>query len=309
MPENKKPTYVTYKGTKIEPLRDDNTYSWLDDAQNLLIIEDKWKFVDAITAKKTAQDLGLSNEELVRNRAVTRAILSLLITHDTWQQYKGYELPHLIWEQIELKASQLQAEKEALCLQQLESISFDKNKGMDDYINRISRKVAEIRGVNGVISDVTISGHLIRGLPGAYEPYEPLLNTYRADVNKVKLELLKAEAMIKEKLLRAKPSNQPVDNTPKALAAQGGGNRSNNQSNNQNRSNRRGGHNQGNQQPKNPDAYCTFHKFNGHDIKDCTAFKLAQEYFKSNGKDPNSTNQEASETPVYKKNYIIIAKR
>ena len=40
MPDSKKSTHVTYKGTKIEPLSDDNIYSWIDDAMNLFIIED-----------------------------------------------------------------------------------------------------------------------------------------------------------------------------------------------------------------------------------------------------------------------------
>jgi len=43
----------------------------------------------------------------------------------------------------------------------------------------------------------------------------------------------------------------------------------------------------------------------GHDIKDCTIYKLAQDYFNSNRKDPNSYNQEAllALLTVYKKAY------
>ena len=40
MPDTKKLTHVTYKGTKIEPLSDNNIYSWMDDAMNLFIVED-----------------------------------------------------------------------------------------------------------------------------------------------------------------------------------------------------------------------------------------------------------------------------
>jgi hypothetical protein len=42
MPDSKKSVYVTYKGTKIEPLSDSNIYSWIDDAMNIFIIEDLW---------------------------------------------------------------------------------------------------------------------------------------------------------------------------------------------------------------------------------------------------------------------------
>jgi hypothetical protein len=42
------------------------------------------------------------------------------------------------------------------------------------FIDNISRKVAEIRGINGSISDVSISGFLIRGLPKEYNLYKLL---------------------------------------------------------------------------------------------------------------------------------------
>ena len=46
MPDTKKLTYITYKGTKIEPLLDNNIYSWMDDAMNLFIVEDLWEYID-----------------------------------------------------------------------------------------------------------------------------------------------------------------------------------------------------------------------------------------------------------------------
>jgi hypothetical protein len=100
----------------------------------------------------------------------------------------------------------------------METITFDSIKGMDDFINRISYKVAEIKGVNGSISDVSISGYLICGLLKEYNLYKPLLNSIRANINKLKLELLKADASIKENRLRAKTSNFNLDTTPKVLA-------------------------------------------------------------------------------------------
>jgi hypothetical protein len=129
----------------------------------------------------------------------------------------------------------------------METIAFNNNKGMDDFINRISRKVAEIRGVNGTISDVTISGYLIRGLPKEYDLYKPLLNSNRADVDKLKLELLKADAATKEDKLRAKPPNSTPDSTPKALAAQGNGK-------NQDKKDKKS-----KKASRDPNAYCTYH--------------------------------------------------
>ena len=102
----------------------------------------------------------------------------------------------------------------------METITFDTTMGIDDFINRISRKVAEIKGVNGSISDISISGYLIRGLPKKYDLYKPLLNSIRANINKLKLELLKADAFTKEEKLRAKPPAFNPDITPKALAIQ-----------------------------------------------------------------------------------------
>jgi hypothetical protein len=96
---------------------------------------------------------------------------------------------------------------------------FDSNKGIDDFINCISRKVAEIKGVNGSISDVSISGYLICSLPKKYDLYKPLLNSIRADVNKLKLELLKADASTKEDKLRGKIPNSTSDSTSKVLVA------------------------------------------------------------------------------------------
>jgi hypothetical protein len=95
---------------------------------------------------------------------------------------------------------------------------FNNTMGINNFINRISRKVAEIKGVNGSILDVSVSGYLIRELLKEYDLYKPLLNSIRANVNKLKLELLKADASIKEEKLRAKPLAFNPDTTLKALA-------------------------------------------------------------------------------------------
>ncbi len=278
MPELKKPTYVTYKGTKIEPLNDYNIYSWLDDARNLLIIEDYWKYIDPEQADAFIKLAEQDDKDAQRQLAVAKAILNLLISHDTWQQYRDIDSVSAIWARIERQAVQLWAEKEALFLQQLETITFDEKKGMEDYFNRISRQVSQIKGVGGTISDVATSSYIIRGLPRTYDLYKPLINSVRADTEKVKLELLKAKAMLKEDSMKTRGNSQG-DPTPKALAAQAAQQGGNNNNNNNN-SGQKGGKNRGNTgrnsqgkpspfqrfpvTPYDENAYCKIHDKVGH---------------------------------------------
>ena len=100
----------------------------------------------------------------------------------------------------------------------METIIFNSTKGINDFINYISYKVAKIKEVNGLISDVSVSGYLIRELLKEYNLYKSLLNFIRANINKLKLELLKADAFTKEEKLRAKPPAFNPDTIPKALA-------------------------------------------------------------------------------------------
>jgi hypothetical protein len=100
----------------------------------------------------------------------------------------------------------------------METITFNTTIEMDNFINHISRKVAKIKKINKSISDISVSGYLIRGLPKKYNLYKPLLNSIRANINKLKLELLKADAFTKKEKLRAKPLAFNPDTIPKALA-------------------------------------------------------------------------------------------
>jgi hypothetical protein len=111
----------------------------------------------------------------------------------------------------------------------LESITYESNKGMEDFINRISRKVAEIKGLGGSIADVIVSGFLICGIPNKeYANYKPFIGSMRDDLPRLKMELRKVEASIKEEKLRANSSNTS-DSMLKALSA--GGNQSGKHSN------------------------------------------------------------------------------
>ena len=91
MPDSKKSTHVTYKGTKIEPLSDNNIYSWINDAINLFIVKDLWQFVDPDQAPALISSQK-DDKSIARQLAIARAVLSLLITYNTWQQFKEIKL-------------------------------------------------------------------------------------------------------------------------------------------------------------------------------------------------------------------------
>jgi hypothetical protein len=116
MPDSKKSIYVTYRGTKIEPLSDSNIYSWMDDAINIFIVEDLWEYIDPDQAPALIKAAPKDDKSINRQVAIARAVLSLLITHDTWQQFKEIKFAYQIWSQIQVKAEQLKAQKEALYL-------------------------------------------------------------------------------------------------------------------------------------------------------------------------------------------------
>jgi hypothetical protein len=84
IPDSKKSTHITYKGTKIEPLSDDNIYSWINDTINLFIVKDLWQFINPNQAPAIISSQK-DNKTITRQLAIARAVLSLLITHDTWQ--------------------------------------------------------------------------------------------------------------------------------------------------------------------------------------------------------------------------------
>jgi hypothetical protein len=77
---------------------------------------------------------------------------------------------------------------------------------INNFINYINYKVAKIKEVNRLISDISISGYLIYNLLKKYNLYKPLLNSIRTNINKLKLELLKADTFTKKEKFRAKPS-------------------------------------------------------------------------------------------------------
>jgi hypothetical protein len=71
----------------------------------------------------------------------------------------------------------------------METIIFNIIKEIYNFSNYISYKVAKIKEVNRLISDISIYEYLICKLLKEYNLYKPLLNSIRANINKLKLEL------------------------------------------------------------------------------------------------------------------------
>ena len=155
-----------------------------------------------------------------RQTSLAHVVLSFLITADFWLELDEFNLPHQIWVYIKARANQLKAQKQSLSLQELETLTYDSNKGIEDFINHVSHKVSDIKGVGGLITDVTISGILLRGLPNKeFSNFKPYIGSMRDDLPRLKMELYRAEATIKEEKLRTNSSNTS-DSTLKALLAQ-----------------------------------------------------------------------------------------
>jgi hypothetical protein len=90
----------------------------------------------------------------------------------------------------------------------LESITYKSNKGIEDFINCISYKVTKIKGLGELIADIIVSRFLIRSIPNKeYTNYKPFIGSIKNNLPRLKMELYKAEASIKEEKLRANSSN------------------------------------------------------------------------------------------------------
>ena len=147
-------------------------------------------------------------------------VLSFLITADFWLELDDFKLLYQIQIQIITRVNQLKAQKQSLSLQELETLTYNSNKGIEDFINRVSYKVSDIKGVEGLIIDVTISRILLRGLPNKeFSNFKLYISSMRDNLPRLKIELCRAEATIKEEKLRTNGSNTS-DSTLKALLAQ-----------------------------------------------------------------------------------------
>jgi hypothetical protein len=63
---------------------------------NLFIVEDLWEYIDPDQAPTLIKAGSKDNKSINRQVVIARAVLSLLITHNTWQQFKEIKLTHQI---------------------------------------------------------------------------------------------------------------------------------------------------------------------------------------------------------------------
>ena len=80
---------------------------------------------------------------------------------------------------------------------------------MQNYLNKVTSLVTQIRACGGDISEVTYTGHLLQGLPKSYDTVKIICNSQRDDIDAVKNILLGEEARQKGSALATKnsPSN------------------------------------------------------------------------------------------------------
>ena len=78
---------------------------------------------------------------------------------------------------------------------------------MQDYLNKVTSLVTQIRASGGDISNVTYTGHLLRGLPSSYATVKIICHSKRDDIDSVKNILLGEEARQKGEAIVAKNNN------------------------------------------------------------------------------------------------------
>jgi hypothetical protein len=77
-----------------------------------------------------------------------------------------------------------------------------------DFINYISYKVSEIKGVRGFIIDITISRFLLYSFPNKeFSNFKPYISSIRDNLPRLKIELYRVEVTIKEEKLKANSPN------------------------------------------------------------------------------------------------------
>jgi hypothetical protein len=96
-----------------------------------------------------------------------------------------------------------------LLKQQLDYVILDvkKENAIQDYLNKVTSLVTQIRASGGDISNVTYTGYLLHGLPESYETVKIICGQSRNDVDSVKNILLGEYSQQKGKAILAKNSN------------------------------------------------------------------------------------------------------
>lgn len=195
---------VTLAGTKIEKLHKDNGLSWIDDATALLDEIDHWKYLDPYqdavdrVAKQSLKDSKYGS---------TIHKLKLMISTEVWQDFKHITDPYELWQAIVYKIKVRAVSQQSLILQKLEGSFYDHHvDSMEVHLNEVNRLVAQYKASGGEISNIAITGYLLRGLPDSYSAISAVANTDRTDTSKVEALLLGEEIRHREAANRARSS-------------------------------------------------------------------------------------------------------
>jgi hypothetical protein len=103
-----------------------------------------------------------------------------------------------------------------LLKQQLDYVILDvkKENAMQDYLNKVTSLVTQIRASDGDISNVTYISYLLHGLPGSYETVKIICGQSRNDVDSVKNMLLGEYSRQKRKAILTKNSHGNGNDNP-----------------------------------------------------------------------------------------------
>jgi hypothetical protein len=103
-----------------------------------------------------------------------------------------------------------------LLKQQLNYVILDvkKENVIQDYLNKVTSLVTQIRASDKDISNVTYTGYLLHGLPKSYKTVKIIYRQSRNDVDSVKNILLSEYSRQKGKAILIKNSNGNSNNNP-----------------------------------------------------------------------------------------------
>ena len=108
---------------------------------------------------------------------------------------RHFQTASAIWHHLVAKNDNLEASRQALFEQQLDYLVLDEKKdNMQDYLNKVTSLVTQIRASGGDISNVMYTGHLLQGLPSLYATVKIICHLKRNDIDLVKNILLGKEA-------------------------------------------------------------------------------------------------------------------
>lgn len=186
--------YATVSGIKVEKLTDSNWHTWKLRAQPVLVKEGLWKYIN-LPVNPAERDALLQN----RDGDIEAMMTLTLLVSDEMLADVANNLTNAcaLWGELLRKGTASSAKKQALYLQRLE-VEVQKEEGLEDYFSRVMKLCYQVRACGGMLNDVQISGHLLRGLNGDYTTAKLVCQTFRDDVEKVKDTLYATEVQRKE---------------------------------------------------------------------------------------------------------------